>query len=135
MSQNTDIKEREGSAFTDEEDRADLIDDLSEKNLEIAVKKGFRTPHIKVTVRLMLAVLLIASMALFVTGLIRYSELEKEKEALEQKVEEYEKNIEELEYLLDSPVDYDYIVRMAREKLGLHLPDEIIYYNDSNKKQ
>ena len=34
--------------------------------------------------------------------------------------------------LLSSPVDYDYIVRVAREKLGLHLPDEIIYYNDIN---
>ncbi len=117
-----------------EEERSDIIDDLSEKNLEIAIKKGFRTPKIKVTVRLVLAALLIASTALFVTGLIRYSELMKERDALVQKVEEYEKNIEELEYLLDSPVDYDYIVRMAREKLGLHLPDEIIYYNDSNKK-
>ena len=99
----------------------------------MALKKGFRTPSVKVTVKLLLAALLIASISIFVTGLMKFSELQKEKEALEQKVEEYEYKVEELEYLLDCPVDYDYIVRMAREKLGLHLPDEIIYYNDNNK--
>ena len=128
---NTDTKEREGSDLQSELARNDLIDDVSEKNLEIAVKKGFRTPSIKVTVRLALAALLISSIAIFATGLIKYSELQKEKEALEHKLEEYENSIEELEYLLESPVDYDYIVRMAREKLGLHLPDEIIYHNDA----
>ena len=39
---------------------------------------------------------------------------------------------DELEYLIESPIDYDYIVRVAREKLVLHLPDEIVYYNDIN---
>ncbi|MBE6583404.1 MAG: septum formation initiator family protein [Ruminococcaceae bacterium] len=131
MSKNTDIKNKEGSALQDAAVDGDLIEDASEKNLEIAIKKGFRTPAIKVTVRLALAVLLVVSIVVFVTGLMKYSELQKEKEALELRLEEYENNIEELEYLLDSPVDYDYIVRMAREKLGLHLPDEIIYYNDT----
>ena len=128
---NTDINEREGSDLQRELARNDLIDDASEKNLEIAVKRGFKTPSIKVAVRLALAALLISSIAIFATGLIKYSELQKEKEALELKLEEYENAIEELEYLLDSPVDYDYIVRIAREKLGLHLPDEIIYHNDA----
>ena len=133
MNQNIDIKEKEGSALRDAELIDDLIDDASEKYLEVALKKGFRTPSVKVTVKLLLAALLIASISIFVTGLMKFSELQKEKEALEQKVEEYEYKVEELEYLLDCPVDYDYIVRMAREKLGLHLPDEIIYYNDNNK--
>ncbi len=93
-----------------------------------------KTPHIKVVARLLLAVLLIASLTAFVTGLMKYSELEREKEALEQKVEEYEAEIEKLEYLIDCPVDYDYIIRVAKEKLNLYLPDEIIYHNDSNGK-
>ena len=127
------MNEREGSAFQDTEVNEQFIEDVSEKNLEMAVKKGFRTPSVRVTVRLALAALLVASIAVFVTGLMKYSELQKEKEALEQKVEEYENEVEYLEYLLDCPVDYDYIVRMASEKLGLHLPDEIIYHNDTNK--
>lgn len=127
------MNEREGSASADVEISDELIEDASERNFEIAVRKGFRTPSVKVTVRLALAVLLIASITVFVTGLMKYSELQKEKEALEQKVDEYENEVEYLQYLLDCPVDYDYIVRTAREKLGLHLPDEIIYNNDTNK--
>lgn len=132
MSEKTDMREREGSASVCESND-ELIKQASEKNLELAVKKGFRTQSVKVMLRLAIAALLIASVTVFVTGLMKYSELQKEKEALEQKVEEYENEVEYLEYLLDCPVDYDYIVRMAREKLGLHLPDEIIYYNDTNK--
>ena len=106
----------------------------SEKNLERAIKKGVKTPHIKVIARLLLAVLLIASVTAFVTGIMRYNELQREKDALEDKVEEYEAEIEELEYLISCPVDYDYIIRVAKEKLNLLLPDEIIYHNDSNGK-
>ncbi len=105
----------------------------SEKNLERAIKRGMKTPHIKVMTRLLLAVLLLTSIAAFGTGLMKYNELQREKKLLEDKVEKYEAEVEKLEYLLDSPIDYDYIVRVAREKLGLHLPDEIIYYNDANK--
>ena len=105
----------------------------TENDLGKAVKKGIKTPYIKVIARLLLATLIITSIASFVTGLMKYSELQREKEALEQKVEEYEGEVERLEYLIDCPVDYDYIVRIAREKLNLYLPDEIVYHNDTNK--
>ena len=63
---------------------------------------------------------------------MRYSELERERALLEEKRESINDEIDELKYLIDCPVDYDYIVRVAREKMGLHLPDEIVYYNDYN---
>jgi cell division protein FtsL len=112
---------------------SDTIDEISEKNLEIAIKKGVRTPLVKVLLRSTLIILLAVSIGMFVTSLMKYSELQREKAALEQKVEEYQNEIERLEYLIDCPVDYDYIVRIAREKLNLYLPDDIIYYNDTNK--
>ena len=93
-----------------------------------------KAPHIKVIARLLLVLLLIASVSAFVTGLMKYSELQRQKDVLEEKVEEYEAEVEKLEYLIDSPVDYDYIIRIAKEKLNLYLPDEIIYHNDSNGK-
>ena len=93
-----------------------------------------KTPHIKVVTRLLLAVLLIASITAFITGLMRYSELQREKELLEGKVEEYEAEVEKLEYFLGAPIDYEYIIRIAKEKLNLFLPDEIIFHNDSNGK-
>ena len=55
-----------------------------------------------------------------------------EKEALEYDKDRLTVEIEELKYLIDCPVDREYIVRVAREKLGLALPDEIVYYNDYN---
>ncbi len=89
-------------------------------------------PHIKVLTRLLLACLLISSIAAFGTGLMKYNELQREKAVLENRAEKYEAEVEELEYLIDCPVDYNYIVRIAKEKLNLYLPDEIIYYNDTN---
>ena len=126
-----DIKRTDASAL---EPSGVEVSEQSEKNLEKAIKKGVRTPHIRVVARLLLAVLLISSLTAFVTGLMKYSELQREKAALEAKAEEYEAEIEELEYLIDSPVDYEYIIRVAKEKLNLFLPDEIIYHNDSNGK-
>jgi cell division protein FtsB len=129
----TDTERKIESPLTDQELLDRRADELSEKNLERAIKKGFKEPYVKVIARVMLTVLLVASIGMFVTSLMRYSELQREKQALEDKVEKYEAEVEKLEYLIDSPIDYDYIVRVAREKLNLYLPNEIIYHNDTNK--
>ncbi len=129
----TYIKGNAERASADADSKKPPAHEQSERNLERSIKKGLRAPKIKVVTRLLLAVLLLSSLAAFGTGLMRYTELQREKEVLEDKVEKYEAEVEKLEYLIDSPVDYDYIVRVAKEKLGLYLPDEIIYYNDSNK--
>ena len=129
-----DIEKKVASASLADVEETESTEEQSEKNLERAIKKGMKAPHIKVMARLLLAVLLIVSLTAFVTGLMRYSELKREKEVLEAKVEEYEAEKEELEYLINSPVDYEYIIRVAKEKLNLFLPDEIIYHNDSNGK-
>ena len=129
----TDTERKIESPLTDQELLDRRADELSEKNLERAIKKGFKEPYVKVIARVMLTVLLVASIGMFVTSLMRYSELQREKQALEDKVEKYEAEVEKLEYLIDSPIDYDFIVRVAREKLNLYLPNEIIYHNDTNK--
>ena len=38
--------------------------------------------------------------------------------------------IKQLEEDLNSPIDRDYIIRIARKKLGLCMPNEIVFYND-----
>ncbi len=48
---------------------------------------------------------------------------------LKAELEEKEELVAELERELAEPVDEDYIVRIAKEKLGLRLPPEIIFYN------
>ncbi len=75
-----------------------------------------------------LCVLVIVAACIFVSGIIRYNRLEAEKEELMEQLRELESKNEQLEYELNSPIDYDYIVRRARE-LGMFFPDEDVYYN------
>lgn len=119
--------------IADTEEMAVSGSDKSEKELGTALKIGLSTPFVKVVLRLIPAILIVVSLGMFVTGVMKYDELQGRKEELEKKVDAYEYEIEELRYLIDSPIDYDYIVRVAREKLNLHLPDEIVYYNDTNE--
>ncbi len=130
---NRNTEKKGVSASEDAEAREARAREQSEKNLERAVKKGMKSSYIKVITRLLLAVLIISAVTAFGTALVKYNKLQREKEVLEDKAEEYEAEAEKLEYLIDCPIDYDYIVRIAKEKLNLFLPDEIIYHNDTNK--
>ena len=135
-----DIQRKDVSASGGE-----LIDnttlELNEKNIARSVKKGLSAPYAKVLLRLILAILIVTSIGMFVTGIMKYSELRREAEVLEKQKEALSAEVEELQYLLgccnsdDEMVRREYVVRMAREKLGLYLPDEIIYYNDTNDKK
>ncbi len=137
---NTDLEKKDASTSGGE-----LIDntvlELNEKNLEKSIKKGLSAPYAKVLLRLILVILVITSLGMFVTGIMRYSELQREAEVLEKQKEALSAEVEELQYLLgcsssdDEMVRREYVIRMAREKLGLYLPDEIIYYNDTNDKK
>lgn len=97
-----------------------------------SVKGALKLPFVKVMLRVIPALLLVTSIGMFITGMMKYDELGRKKEELERRVDALEYEIDELEFLLDCPIDYDYIVRVARDKLGLHLPNEIVYYNDVN---
>ena len=108
---------------------------INEKNIRTSVGKGINTPYAKVLLRVALLVLVVGSIGLFATGVMRYSELQREKASLEAQKAALTEEIEELKYLVEHPIDRDYIIRMAREKLGLNLPGEIVYYNDTNGKK
>ncbi len=109
--------------------------DLTAKNLGKSIKKGVATPYARVLLRIVLTVLVVSSLGLFATGVMRYTYLMREKAALEEKLDALSEEVEELQYLVDHPIDKEYIVRMAKEKLGLNLPGEIVYYNESNDKK
>ena len=48
------------------------------------------------------------------------------------KIAQLSDEIEEMRYLVDAPLDDDYKMRIAREKLGMCFPDEIIFHSDMN---
>lgn len=106
---------------------------VSEQKIEKSIKKGIKTTRIKVLGGLLLATLVVASIATFVTGIIQYTEIQREADALEEKIEEREDEKEKLEYFLDAPVDSDYIIQIAKEMFNLFLPDEVVFNNDTNK--
>ena len=43
--------------------------------------------------------------------------------------------IEEIKYELSKPIDDEYIIKIARERLGYHLPGEVVYrFEDRNEE-
>ena len=130
LTEGRDTEKKVVSASTPENESEEL--ELTEKNIEKSIKKGISAPYAKVLLRLMLSLLVIVSLIMFVTGVMKYNKFQREKAVLESQKVTLKDEIDRLRYDLDCPMDYDYIVRVAREKLGLHLPDETIYYNDYN---
>ena len=64
---------------------------------------------------------------------VELNSLLEEKAELEQTIEEYSDRVDELEYELEKEIDDEYIIKIARERLGLHLPGEkIFYYSKGN---
>ena len=57
-------------------------------------------------------------------------EKQEKKEEKEAYVAELKNEIQRLEYMLDAPLDDEFKIRIAREKLGMCFPDEIIFYSN-----
>ncbi len=74
--------------------------------------------------------LLAVSVTVSTINLMQYNNRQKEIEKLESERAELEYRVDELEYYLSSPINDNYIAKIAREKLGLSFPDETIYHTD-----
>lgn len=66
----------------------------------------------------------------YVSIQIKFNNLTAQKEELNTRIETVNESIEALQNKLDTPFDKDYIIALAKDKLGYCLPDEIIFYND-----
>ena len=62
---------------------------------------------------------------------LKNNDVKSDAAALEAKIEEQERKVGELKNKLDAPFDEDYIIELAKEKLHLRLPEEIIFYTDN----
>ena len=86
-------------------------------------------------VRILIGVLAVVSLVVFASSLMKYNALEEEKQAQIERLESLgveKERIEEMERLKKENY-FEYVVRTAREKLGLYFPDEEIYYSDLNQ--
>ena len=74
--------------------------------------------------------LFIFAIVFFLWSLMQYNEMMKDQKEDLAYIEQLNDEIEELEYLLEAPLDDAYKIRIAREKLGMCFPDEIIFYTE-----
>lgn len=62
----------------------------------------------------------------------RNNALRQEKNDLLAQIAQGQDRIEAVQAVLDTPFDDEYVIKIAREKLNLRLPEEIVFYNDMN---
>lgn len=85
---------------------------------------------IKIAAIIVIILLLVVS----ANSLMEYSDILKETERIEQQIDKTQEHVDELKYLIEAPKnDKSMIIRIAREKLGLVLPEEVVYYSEPNK--
>ena len=77
-----------------------------------------------------LALLFVFAVVFFLWSLMNYNEIMKDTEEQKQKIEQLTDEIEQMQYLVDAPLDNDYMMRIAREKLGMCFPDEVIFHHN-----
>ena len=81
-------------------------------------------------IQVFLILLLIFSVAFFLWSLMKYNKIMEDKKEDEAYIEQLNDEIERLEYLVEAPLDDAYKIRVAREKLGMCFPDEIVFHSE-----
>ena len=79
-----------------------------------------------------LAAVILALVCAFIVvkNKIEINSLAQRKAKLEVKVAAENEKVGELQNRLDTPFDREFIAALAKEKLNLVMPDEVIFYND-----
>ena len=93
-------------------------------------EKYFEAPKgkLNIAIRAFLILLLVFAIIYFLWSLMQYNEAMAEKAEKEAYVNELKNDIQQLKYMVDAPLDDEFKIRVAREKLGMCFPDEIIYF-------
>lgn len=85
-------------------------------------------------IKIALILVIVAVLVITAASLMEYSEILNQTERVEEEINEAQNRVDELQYLIDAPRnDRSFIIRIAREKLGLVLPEEIVYYSDKSE--
>ena len=85
---------------------------------------------IPMLIRVFLILLFIFAVVFFLWSLMRYNEIMDQKEENEARIVQMAEDNERLRYLVEAPLDDAYKIRVAREKLGMCFPDEIVFYTE-----
>jgi len=93
-------------------------------------KKYFsdKKSNVSILIRVFLVLLFIFSIIFFLWSLMQYNKTMESKAEKQAYIEQLSDDVEQLRYLVDAPLDDAFKIRIAREKLGMCFPDEIIYH-------
>ena len=80
--------------------------------------------------RSMIFAMMIVGVVSIVKLQLEYNSLKVRRDALIADIQNTSERIEMLQASLDTPFDDAYIIKIAREKLNLRLPEEIVYFNN-----
>ena len=86
-------------------------------------------------VRISLIALLVCIIALSARMMMQYNDLREQADILRAEIDASQQKIESIQAQLDAPFDRDYVIKIAKEKLNLSLPQEIVFYNDLNEAE
>jgi cell division protein FtsB len=89
-----------------------------------------RKSKVHIIVRAFLILLLVFAVVYFLWSLMQYNDAMEKKIEKEEYVAKLKDDIQRLEYMVDAPLDDEFKIRIAREKLGMCFPDEIIFYGE-----
>lgn len=98
---------------------------MNEKKYFIGEKTAAAT-----VIRIFLILLFLFAMIFFLWSMMKYNEIREEQAENEAYIESLGAEVSELQYLVEAPLDDAYKIRVAREKLGMCFPDEIVFYSE-----
>ena len=81
-------------------------------------------------IRTFVILVFIFSVIFFLWSMMKYNEIMDQKKENEAYIEQLGDDIAQLRYLVEAPLDDAYKIRIAREKLGMCFPDEIVFYTE-----
>ena len=82
-----------------------------------------------------LSLVLLVALGIFIYNMADLHETEKRAQEAQEQKEKLEAQIERMEHYLDGSIDYEEIVRIARERYHLTFPDETIIYSGQGIQQ
>ena len=76
-----------------------------------------------------LVVMIVFFTVVFITLRLQNNDLRVKADELQNRIDDMNEYINELQADLDRPFDDEYVAEMAQEKLGLRFPQEVIFYS------
>ena len=80
--------------------------------------------------RVIIFAMMIVGVVSIVKLQLEYNSLQVRRDASLAEIQNTGERMEMLQSSLDMPFNDEYIIKIAREKLNLRLPEEIVYYNN-----